>query len=332
VDEPAVTPIVPGPAPAAGDPSARYGWLQLLAILLIVGGTAGLAAVAGLNSWVLDVAQPRPTGEASGLVLVAVILGALAVVLGLALHTGWSVVVREMLPPRRYRGPSLIVLLMLALIAANIAPLAVINDVLALSEGRAPSIYGSLVVLTITQASMLAVSALFVAAPRALAGLALVPSSGLARSIGLGVVLAIPAWIGAALVGVTWQRILELFGLRPEEQLVNTAINVVDPLVLVVALVVAAPLAEEIFFRGVVYNAWLREYGPWRALIGSALLFALIHGLFAFAPVFALGIALVAVYRYTGSLAGSIALHATFNGISLTLGLLQRFHVIDLGL
>ncbi|MCV0402651.1 MAG: CPBP family intramembrane metalloprotease [Chloroflexi bacterium] len=31
------------------------------------------------------------------------------------------------------------------------------------------------------------------------------------------------------------------------------------------------------FFRGLVLNAWLREYGHWVALIGSAALFGLVH-------------------------------------------------------
>ncbi len=90
------------------------------------------------------------------------------------------------------------------------------------------------------------------------------------------------------------------------------------PIVLAIALVVVAPVAEEIFFRGIVYNAWLREFGVWRAIIGSAALFALIHGsIFVIPAIFGLGIALALLYRRTGSLPASMAMHATFNGITL---------------
>jgi membrane protease YdiL (CAAX protease family) len=125
--------------------------------------------------------------------------------------------------------------------------------------------------------------------------------------------------------------LLQAVGLEPEVGIAEQALSRADPLVLVLALVVVAPIAEEIFFRGVVYNAWLREYGPRAALYGSAVLFAVIHGsLFLFLPIVTLGVALVLVYRATGSLPAAMALHAGFNGITVLLGLLVRFGVLDL--
>ena len=50
-----------------------------------------------------------------------------------------------------------------------------------------------------------------------------------------------------------------------------------DPWLVVVAIVVFAPIAEELFFRGIVFNAWLREAGRVWAYVGSAALFAAIH-------------------------------------------------------
>ena len=50
-----------------------------------------------------------------------------------------------------------------------------------------------------------------------------------------------------------------------------------DPWLVVLAVVILAPIAEEIFFRGVVFNALLREGGRRWAYIGSAALFAVIH-------------------------------------------------------
>ena len=255
----------------------------------------------------------------------------MAVVIGLAMHVARAIVVREPLAEARYRGPSVIALLVLAVIAANAASISVANDVLAITAGRAPSIAGALVLLTITQAALLAVGGLFVAAPHALAGLRLVPSHGLWRSVGLGVLLAVPAWIAAQLLAVLTARLLEPFGLRPEEGVAEAAIGLVDPIVLAIALVVVAPVAEEVFFRGIVFNAWLREFDVRRAIIGSALLFALIHGsIFVIPAIFGLGIALALLYHRTGSLPASMAMHATFNGITLLLGLLVRFDIVRL--
>ena len=149
--------------------------------------------------------------------------------------------------------------------------------------------------------------------------------------MGLGVLLAVPAWIGAQLLALITAGLLQLVGLRPEEGVAEAAIGLVDPIVLAIALMVVAPVAEEIFFRGIVYNAWLREFGVRRAIIGSAALFALIHGsIFVIPAIFGLGIALALLYRRTRILPASMAMHATFNGITLALGLLVRFDVIRL--
>jgi len=101
--------------------------------------------------------------------------------------------------------------------------------------------------------------------------------------------------------------------------------------VILIAFLLVAPVAEEIFFRGVVFNAWERERGVWVAVIGSALLFAAIHtSLFALVPIFALGVTLALVYRSTRSLAATIALHAGFNAISVAIALLERQGIITL--
>jgi membrane protease YdiL (CAAX protease family) len=98
-----------------------------------------------------------------------------------------------------------------------------------------------------------------------------------------------------------------------------------------VAVVILAPIAEEVFFRGVVFNAWLREGGRRWAYIGSAALFAVIHlSLVSLLPIFLLGLALAWVYERTGNLLAPIAMHATVNGISVALALLVRFDVVRL--
>jgi hypothetical protein len=83
------------------------------------------------------------------------------------------------------------------------------------------------------------------------------------------------------------------------------------------SVVSAAPLAEELAFRGLGYSL-LERYGAWVAVVGSAVAWALAHGLVeAFPLIFALGIGLGFLRRMTGSIVPGMLLHATFNGIAL---------------
>lgn len=82
--------------------------------------------------------------------------------------------------------------------------------------------------------------------------------------------------------------------------------------------VVMAPLCEEIFFRGFLFRGFAESWGwAWGAVV-SAAVFGIAHlQLDVFVPLFALGLALAWVYKRTGSLWTSIALHALFNGLSV---------------
>jgi membrane protease YdiL (CAAX protease family) len=310
----------------------RYPFLRTLSLVLIVGGGVAVAyallTTAGLLSG--DVLAPgTPSGAFATLAIL--LLGGIALLLGLVISAVRSIVVREVLPADRYRGPSIIVLWLLATIAANLAVVPVASELSRLLEGEQPSIYGTIVTLTATQAGLVGAAALLVWAPRALAGLRLVPVHGLLRSMAIGLGIAIPSWIGAQLIGYLTVRLLEPFGMRPETGVADAALSNADPVVLVVAIVVVAPIAEELFFRGVVFNAWEREYGVSRAVLGSAVLFAVIHGSpFLIPSILALGIVLALVYRSTRSLAATITLHAVFNGITVLLALLVRFNVLDI--
>lgn len=80
----------------------------------------------------------------------------------------------------------------------------------------------------------------------------------------------------------------------------------------------AAPLMEEIYFRGVLPFVWRRHVGPHGALTFSALAFAFLHGNpWQLPQLFLLGLLLGLVRERTGSLLPGIALHALINGIGL---------------
>jgi membrane protease YdiL (CAAX protease family) len=84
-----------------------------------------------------------------------------------------------------------------------------------------------------------------------------------------------------------------------------------------------APVAEEIFFRGIVYG-FLRRWGPAVALIGSTLLFAGVHQ-GAGVPITQIigGLVFAAAYEIEGNLVVPITIHVLGNtaifGLSLTL-------------
>lgn len=89
-------------------------------------------------------------------------------------------------------------------------------------------------------------------------------------------------------------------------------------LLMVFAAVVAAPLTEELLFRGLVYGVCKRYTDGWFAAIASSLLFATVHlHVGSFLPLFSLALILVAVYELTGCLLVPMLIHAMFNGFML---------------
>jgi membrane protease YdiL (CAAX protease family) len=81
---------------------------------------------------------------------------------------------------------------------------------------------------------------------------------------------------------------------------------------------VLAPIGEEIFFRGFVYNCVRQRLGRGWGLSLSAGLFSLVHlGPLVLLPIFLVGIALALAYERSGSLWVPIFMHATFNGVQL---------------
>jgi len=88
----------------------------------------------------------------------------------------------------------------------------------------------------------------------------------------------------------------------------------------ILSAVVLAPLAEEVFFRGLLQSI-VRKYtmNPWVAILGSSVFFALAHGtLWRDMPaLFALSVALGYNYERCGRLYPSILIHAIFNAVSV---------------
>ena len=84
-----------------------------------------------------------------------------------------------------------------------------------------------------------------------------------------------------------------------------------------IALVVLAPVAEEILFRGYLYGK-LKKYVPvWVAIIVTSALFGAVHGHWNVAlDVFVLSIVLCSLREVTGNIWAGILLHMLKNGIA----------------
>jgi membrane protease YdiL (CAAX protease family) len=79
---------------------------------------------------------------------------------------------------------------------------------------------------------------------------------------------------------------------------------------------IAGPIIEELFFRGFCYPAFKKRWGATAAMIISSVFFAAIHGsIFAFFPVFFLGLLLAYLYEKRKTLFPSIFLHILHNSI-----------------
>jgi hypothetical protein len=92
-----------------------------------------------------------------------------------------------------------------------------------------------------------------------------------------------------------------------------------DRLALGVTAILLAPVAEEIFFRGVLYPAIKQAGFPRVAWWGTALFFAVVHvNLVTFVPLTVLALALIALYERTDNLLAPITAHAMFNALNFT--------------
>jgi len=141
--------------------------------------------------------------------------------------------------------------------------------------------------------------------------------------IGAGMV-----YVGRTAVGVTAQVVS---GGRALEEAANLHVGpptLLGVVVLGLAVVVLAPITEELMFRGLLLRSFLRRMSFWPAALLSTLLFAVFHmpavdtvlGAVTLATsVAVLGLGNCFLVRITGRLAPGMLLHASFNALSLTI-------------
>ncbi len=127
---------------------------------------------------------------------------------------------------------------------------------------------------------------------------------------------------------------IESLGVEAVQDTVKLLQTSTDPAILglmVIAAVIAAPLCEEIVFRGYLYPVAKKFVGPWAAGVCSALVFAAAHGsLAALLPLFVFGCLLVFVYEKTGSLWAPVAVHFCFNAATVLIQMIARYYHLPL--
>ena len=105
-----------------------------------------------------------------------------------------------------------------------------------------------------------------------------------------------------------------------------TSAGVADVAALVAVACIAAPLAEEIFFRGFLYPSIRDRFGVAGGAAVSSLLFASVHlGLPNQMATFVLGVVFCLVYERAGTLVAPVVAHAIFNATQLAFVIALRF-------
>lgn len=89
-------------------------------------------------------------------------------------------------------------------------------------------------------------------------------------------------------------------------------------ILVVIAAVVIAPLAEETLFRGFVYGVLKRYTDAPFAALSSSLMFAIVHmHVGSLVPLWMLAVLFCIAYEISGCLLAPMLLHAIFNGVSI---------------
>lgn len=131
-------------------------------------------------------------------------------------------------------------------------------------------------------------------------------NAGKAAAIGIG------AGLAAALLGIAYLAAVRAAGLFPEA-LAQGAGGAFRLQLLFALAVIAAPLAEEFIFRGLVFGGLRRSMGLAASMIASAALFAIVHPPVSMLPVFVLGLGAALAYERTRSLLAPVLMHAVYN-------------------
>lgn len=133
--------------------------------------------------------------------------------------------------------------------------------------------------------------------------------------LGVGCGLLVASYV----IIILHNAILYLLGIDTQGQAIAEMFAALDsPVWFAVVAAVVAPLVEEIFFRGFLFQGFRQRYGWISAMLLSSAIFAAAHlDLVALIPTFILGCLLAYVYHRSNSLWPGIILHFLVNSFGL---------------
>jgi len=135
------------------------------------------------------------------------------------------------------------------------------------------------------------------------------------------------AIIGGAFATIwVWVGLLFALGIAPDSNIPDNVYDFAIPVIMLGLLsVIAAPFAEEVFFRGFLYQGVAKRWGMWAGIGFSAFIFGLAHAgapdswlllpaIAAIGGIFAWG------FAKSGSIYPSLFAHIVFNSVSFLVG------------
>lgn len=143
-------------------------------------------------------------------------------------------------------------------------------------------------------------------------------------AIDVAVAVAVGVLAQLILVPLVSWPVLELAGssfdelAEPARELGDKAVGPLKTFLLFAIVGVGAPIAEEIFYRGLVLGALAKRFGTTWAVIGSSVLFGLSHFQLLQLPALVVAGAVFALlYVRTGRLGAAIIGHMAFNAVTV---------------
>jgi membrane protease YdiL (CAAX protease family) len=167
-------------------------------------------------------------------------------------------------------------------------------------------------------------------APLAQLGAPARPSRDIATGFLGGIGLQAASWAIGAVIQVVGGLILGRPPEPPEQ--IPEQIRQASLIWPAVVAVLAAPIGEEVFFRGFLFRGLRRRFTVWPAALISAVCFSLIHitpgslggSVTLVVALFPVGVGLAWIYEKRQSLLPCVVAHATFNLIGVTLLFVSR--------
>ena len=126
-------------------------------------------------------------------------------------------------------------------------------------------------------------------------------------------------WMAAA-VGLYLVFVIAYVALIGEPEQDNFSDDLGPLWIQILLIAIAAPIAEEICFRGMLFGGLRERFPRWAAALISAAIFGALHvttGISVVPPLIAFGFVLALLYEKTGSIVPCILLHMLNNSVAL---------------